>query len=247
MHYHLCDHIYIAQFQNELILLDTKKDKYTICFKEFSYTLLNLILEQKTILTEEFKFDLNSLGVTKTQYIQGFLDKNIIEEKETPYPFYIDLKNNSSGVSNIDWVLPLKKRKFYFNIHILEAFLQLIYINIYIKIKGLYSIIKLIKKYRNIELKYTIPSKKELEDLANIVNNACLLYPKRTKCLEWAITFVILALKRKWKCNLEIGVQNYPFVAHAWVECNEEVVMDSSKLRQGLAIILSEPFRKLKT
>ncbi len=60
------------------------------------------------------------------------------------------------------------------------------------------------------------------------------------------MTFVLLALRRRWKCNLEIGIQNYPF-ADAWVECDGKVVMDSQDLRTGLAIILNEPFRRLKT
>ena len=106
--------------------------------------------------------------------------------------------------------------------------------------------IQMIKNSRKKEESYTIPSKEDLAELAAIVNKACFVYPARTKCLEWAITFVLLSLKRKWKCNLEIGVQNYPFFAHAWVECDGKVVMDSQDLRKGLGIILNEPFRRIK-
>lgn len=113
--------------------------------------------------------------------------------------------------------------------------------------RGFYSTIQLIKRCRESQSNYIIPPMEDLRKLANIVNKACLIHPTRTKCLEWAMTFVLLALKRKWKCNLEIGVQNYPFFAHAWVECDGKVVMDSQDLREGLAIILNEPFRKLKS
>jgi hypothetical protein len=114
------------------------------------------------------------------------------------------------------------------------------------KFRGLYPTIQLIKKSRKNKIQYLIPTEEELHDLARIVNTACFLHPSRIKCLEWAMTFVLLALKQGWKCNLEIGVQNYPFFAHAWVECDGKVVMDSQYLREDLAIILNEPFRRLK-
>lgn len=233
MFYHLRNHIYIAQFQDELILLDTKQDKYTICFKQFSEILIGL-LEGKLFSSQNL------------DYIQTLIDDRIIEKKDTLYHFYIDRKLDSNGVSNVDWSLPLENKKVHLNVKVLSALMTLLRVNFYIKVRGLHSTIQLIKKSRKSKLDYIIPQDDELCDLANIVNKACLIYPTRTKCLEWAMTFVLLALKRKWKCNLEIGVQNYPFFAHAWVECNGKVVMDSEDLRRGLSIILNEPFRKLK-
>ena len=51
-----------------------------------------------------------------------------------------------------------------------------------------------------------------------------------------------MGLKRKWKCNLEIGVQNLPFAAHAWVKADDKVIADSKNLPETLSVILSEPF-----
>lgn len=233
MYYHLCDHIYIAQFRDEVILLDLKQDKYTICFKGLSEAFLKLF-SQKTIV--------NSFDV---KVIRSLINDAIIEEKEEAYPFYFDRKVHSKGVENVDWNLPLDDNHIPLNLDILKAFLMLLKINLYIKIQGFYSVIQLIKKTQKSKVNYIIPPKEELNHLARIMNKVCLLYPTRTKCLEWAVTFVLLALKRGWKCNLEIGVQNYPFIAHAWVECDGKVIMDSQDLREGLGIILNEPFRKL--
>ena len=247
MYYHLSDHIYIAQFQEEFIVLDTKQDSYTIIFKQFSVLLLEL-LNRKLPALEEAPFLSSSLQLSSTELapIQKLIDDNIIKLANNEYPFYIDRKVNSEGVSNVDWRLPLEDKKIPLSPQVLEAFIALIKVNFYIKTKGFYSAIKLIKKSKKSNINYIIPQDEELRNLANIVNKACLIYPTRTKCLEWAITFVLLALKRKWKCNLEIGVQNYPFMAHAWVECDGKVVMDSEDLKEGLAIILNEPFRKLR-
>ncbi len=249
MNYHLNDHVYVTQFRDELILLDTKKDKYMICFKQFSDVLISILKKDnaspndQTVSTSVFEFQHSSQELT---YIQKLLDDGVLKKKKLPYPFYIDQKPNSDGVSNVDWRLPLENKNVGINFDVVKAFLTLIKVNFYIKMRGLYLTIQLIKKTREKHSRYIIPQDEDLKDLANVVNKACLMYPNRTKCLEWAMTFVLLALKRKWKCNLEIGVQNYPFMAHAWVECDGKVVMDSQDLRDGLGIILNEPFRKLK-
>ena len=236
----MADHVYISQFQDELILLDTKKDKYTICSNEFSELLLALLDLKKPVLSEDFLLQ-------KVTAIQQLINEGIIERKKNPFTYYIDRKIDSEGVSNVDWTLPIEKKKVDFNFSVFQALVTLIYIHFCIKFKGLYSTIQLIKKSRKIGSNYIIPQGEELVCLANTVSKACFIYPKRTKCLEWAMTFILLALKRNWKCNLEIGVQNYPFFAHAWVECDGKVVMDSGDLRSGLSIILNEPFRKLIT
>lgn len=246
MRYHLQDHIYVTQFRDEFILLDTKKDKYMICFQEVAEQLVDLLEEKQSSSAALSSSKFQSPPLTNLTTIKNLLDDRIIEEKNTPFPFYIDLKPDSDGVSNIDWSLPLKNKNISFNFDVFRALMTLIKVNFYIKIRGFYNTIKLIKKFRKNNINYVIPSAKDLGDLANIVNKACLIYPSRTKCLEWAITFVLLALERGWKCNLEIGVQNYPFMAHAWVECDGQVVMDSQDLREGLGIILNEPFRKVK-
>lgn len=229
-------------FRDELVLLDAKQDKYTICSQQFNELLRDMI-EVESIDSRP-NFPLQSSQ--DLDNIRKLIDDKIIEKKDTPYPFYIDRKISSGGVSNVDWRLPLDSKKVKLNSSVLKALVTLLKVNFYIKIKGFYSIIQLIKKSQKTQSNYIIPQDEDLKNLANTVNKACLIYPTRTKCLEWAITFILLALKQKWKCNLEIGVQNYPFLAHAWVECNGKVIMDSQDLREGLAIILNEPFRKLK-
>ncbi len=237
MYYHLADHVYITQFRDELILLDTKQDRYSICLESFSRSLMNL-LEGKSR---------GSLNSSPNISVKNLIDSNIIKEASIPFPFGIDCKPHSDGVANVDWALPLEDATVSFNGKVLKAFMTLLRVNFCIKLKGFYAAVQLLKKARRKHETYHIPNDEDLSELAKIINKACLIYPTRTKCLEWAMTFVLLALEQKWKCNLEIGVQNYPFLAHAWVECNGKVVMDSQDLRKGLSIILNEPFRRLKS
>lgn len=232
-YYSFYEHIYITQFRDEVILLDTKEDKYTIYFKSFASTLLKIVHNKKLVESDK-------------DILQTLISAKIIHPQKTPYSFYTDCKVDSLGVSNIDWLLPLNEQKVSLGPVVIIALLRLIQVNSCIKFRGLYKTIMLIKKACKKNVEYIIPSDLELQQLASIVNKACLIYPSRTKCLEWAITYVLLALQKGWKCNLEIGVQNYPFMAHAWVECNGKVVMDSQNLRKGLGIILNEPFRREK-
>ncbi len=242
--YHLCAHVYASKFRDELILLDAKRDEYIICSKQLSEQLLELVDESYS-RSSFSPASAKKLSDDKTD-LEMLISNGIIEKKAGHYPYYIDQKTDSHGVSNVDWRLPLENKKMKLNLPVLEALITLVKVNFYIRIRGFYRAIQLITKSHKAQLSYIIPETAELENLARIVNKACLIYPTRTKCLEWAMTFVFLALKRKWKCNLEVGVQNYPFMAHAWVECDGKVIMDSQDLREGLAIILNEPFRRLK-
>ncbi len=233
IYYSLSPHIYITQFRDQVIVLDTKKDKYTICSSVFADVLLKVVHNQE-------------LEESDQNYLNILLSERIVHPQKIPYSFYTDCKSESAGVSNIDWRLPLNEEKLPLSFSVLNALRHLIKVNFYIKFLGFYQTILLIKKASKKKSDYFIPSEADLKHLANIVNKACLIYPSRTKCLEWAITYVLMALQKRWKCNLEIGVQNYPFMAHAWVECDAKVVMDSQEIREGLGIILNEPFRKEK-
>lgn len=242
--YHLSEHVYASKFRDEFILLDAKQDKYIICSNQLSELLLGLVGGPYSKSSFSPTSD-KKLSDNKTD-LEMLISNEIIEKKAGIYPYYIDQKTDSHGVSNVDWRLPLDGKKAKLNLPVLEALITLVKVHFCIQIRGFYRAIQLIKKAHKIQSNYIIPTTPELDDLARIVNKACIIYPKRTKCLEWAMTFVLLALKRKWKCNLEIGVQNYPFMAHAWVECDGKLIMDSEDLREGMAIILNEPFRRLK-
>ena len=232
-YFHLVPHIYIAQFRDQVILLDTKNDAYTICSETFGNILLGAASNKK--LTQESFDALDSL-----------LQAGILEKSNIPYPFYIDQKPDSVGVSNIDWRLPLNEKKTPFSLSVFKALWYLVKVNFYIKFLGFHRAIGLIQKAYKQKRKYIITNHENLDHLAGVVNKACLIYPSRTKCLEWAMTYILMALQKGWKCNLEIGIQNYPFMAHAWVECDGKIIMDSQDLRSGLAIILNEPFRRFK-
>jgi hypothetical protein len=47
---------------------------------------------------------------------------------------------------------------------------------------------------------------------------AAVFYPGRARCLEQSLALYVLLRRRGLPAELRLGVQPYPFTAHAWVE-----------------------------
>jgi hypothetical protein len=47
-----------------------------------------------------------------------------------------------------------------------------------------------------------------------------VFYPGRARCLEQSLALYVLLRRRGVAADLKLGVQPYPFNAHAWVELN---------------------------
>jgi hypothetical protein len=50
------------------------------------------------------------------------------------------------------------------------------------------------------------------------VATAAAFYPGRAECLEQSLTLFVLLRRRGLAAELRLGVQTFPFRAHAWVE-----------------------------
>lgn len=57
-----------------------------------------------------------------------------------------------------------------------------------------------------------------LEAVAERVATAAAFFPGRAECLEQSLTLYLLLRRRGVPVELRLGVQPYPFAAHAWVE-----------------------------
>jgi len=230
--YHLDDHIYLTFFRKEAIILDLKKDQYSIFSEDRTRQLKSLLAGQINDLLPQ----LQNNGILKNQTF------------DTPYPFSIDEKAHSTGVFTAGWKLPLPTEIPIIPLAqyrtVFEAWRVLFKVHWLLRLRGFYGLIKYLKKQRKNQINYTIPPVKDLQHLVNCLNKAALFYTKSTKCLEWATALSFLCLKRQWVCNLVIGAQNYPFIAHAWAEVDQQIVADSKDFPENLSIILTEPFRK---
>lgn len=64
---------------------------------------------------------------------------------------------------------------------------------------------------------------------------ATAFYPGRSRCLEQALVAFVLLRRRGVDARLRMGVQPYPFYAHAWVEVNGVALNETAELIAGLA------------
>jgi hypothetical protein len=64
----------------------------------------------------------------------------------------------------------------------------------------------------------------EVERAAYRVAVAAAFFPGRAVCLEQSLALYLLLRRRGVPAELRIGVQVYPFYAHAWVELHGEPV-----------------------
>lgn len=244
----LSDHTRVTFFKEQAIILDLRKDKYYVLNEQLSQLLLKGLT--KGLFFENNAYSLtsdNSDPISLNKFIQKLFSDNILNKENSLSltPTYFVKEEEKSGLENIDWRLPTSGVTIsLFDRKVLRCFLTLLKVRFYIKFLGFYSLIKMIKRKKPNDELLIQPSSKELKNLSDSLNKACLLFPRKIKCLEWAISFVLVSLSLKWHCNLVIGVQNFPFIAHAWVEHNGVVMFDDKLLTSHLSIILAEPFEK---
>lgn len=234
-------------FNNAIISLDLKKNVYGILPHDLSNH-LHLFLHHPFKKTNSFYLPVKSGTIGEKDLFDtfSFLSKEgflLSEPSHEPYLHPFHANEPSSGAANIDWRLDyttlLEKEKWF---HVLEAYGTLAQVLALSNGLGFYSLIKSLIKRKPIEAKEV--SSQAFLPLVRALNQACFYFPVRIKCLEWSVALCFMAFRRGFQCHMEIGVQNMPFMAHAWVRCGEEVIADSPDLPEDLSIILKEPWGK---
>ncbi len=249
MYIHFNNHIYVTFFRDEAIMLDLKDDSYQIYPESSALMIKELFSKRFQKDNFQCKIRIEDDSNDFSNFINTLLSNKIIKEDffSDSYSYKIDENHSAVGVSNIDWRLPLNyKPAPYWQKNTLKSLITLSRVHAIIKFRGFYGAIQLLKSTYKKSSQYKIPSQESIQALVKSVNSACMLFPKKTKCLEWDHTVVLRALKQNWEFNLVVGVQNYPFSAHAWAECNDQVIGDMQELRMNMARILVEPFRPCK-
>lgn len=246
MYFHISEGIYLSYFNNELIALDIEKDKYHILPEELS-------LKTEYALSNEFEKDgdkyvlLNrhntAIPDNFNESVHDLIDLRILSWNNHNQPNEKVLLKSacSAGAANIDWHMSRNDLFSKTNkVIILEAYISLVKVFVLMHLYGFRGLIDAIRK--NADKTCNLVKPEEFNVLVSALNKACFFFPVRTKCLEWSGALILLGLKKKLKCNLEIGVQNLPFAAHAWVRVGDKVIADTQDLPNTLSVILSEPF-----
>lgn len=74
--------------------------------------------------------------------------------------------------------------------------------------------------------------------LACNINLAVKMLNVEIKCLEFAYSLARMAFDEGLACRLNIGVQTFPFLSHAWIQGPNGVVFDRDDLEKDLAVMI---------
>jgi hypothetical protein len=66
---------------------------------------------------------------------------------------------------------------------------------------------------------------------------ATAFYPGRSKCLEQSVAGLVLLRRRGVPVEMRLGVQPYPFSAHAWLELDGVPVTESPEVVAHYALL----------
>lgn len=72
------------------------------------------------------------------------------------------------------------------------------------------------------------PRRLEAEQVARAVATAAAFFPGRAICLEQSVALHVLLRRSGHPAALRVGVQPYPFRAHAWVELDGVPVYENA-------------------
>ena len=106
---------------------------------------------------------------------------------------------------------------------LLRAWVELLRVDIQLTFRGFAAIHARVKKcQRNVS---TDPLR-TTSDICRALDVACVLYFKEVLCLQRSASTVCLLRGYGIPAELVIGVQQWPFRAHAWVEVESQIVND---------------------
>lgn len=213
-------HIKHIFLNNELILLDIKKDKYY-------FFNLNESLYLKNLLTTE-----NLLKDSKNQtFLENFCQVTTVPEN-------LNNIDNISGIDNYSW--NKVKNQFIGTTGKLSFSDKIIIIKFYLIIfqdPSLENRLKKFEKAKETLKESTIISKDIINSAIKFIHDISIYFPYYLKCLEYSLILGLFLLHKKQVCYFHIGIQKYNFLAHAWIERDNEVIGDSQFLKTNLAIL----------
>lgn len=231
---------YGAVCSNKFVLLCAVADDYSALEEEASLYLILILKSSLTKVGDRYHFEEKTNREYDEEklnhYIRYFTDSNLIEvtfcskrQNHVAYP------HCEGGIKEMEWVSRNKSDSSELWLTI-KALFHLRKINVAVNKGGMSGLINFLDALSHKTRNKTISVVKSLI-LASSLEKACLLYPKKTKCLIFAATLFSLHCEQKLNCDFAIGVQNLPFYAHAWIEVDGAVINDNPELQKKLAVI----------
>ena len=104
---------------------------------------------------------------------------------------------------------------------LLETYVELLRVEYWLMVFGFSEVYRNVKNFPRSRKRSEVRSAR---DICDLVDTACVLYFKQVRCLQRSVVMVRLLRGNGIPAELVIGVQHWPFRAHAWVESSGQIV-----------------------
>jgi hypothetical protein len=205
-----------ASFNSDVVVLDLSTDRFHILNEVTSERLNSALRGENAPLAEA----LQSAG-----YIE-------LSEAPTCIPPHVPM-----GMFEVRWMMPIVdaaptwKERF-------EAAIEVLKTNRDLKHASMHDVFRGIRRAQSASVLETQDRGFKLNALIAALNKAFALDRTGNKCLAYSYSLVRLLRRAGISATLVIGVRTKPFVSHAWVECDDEVIGDDRCLRAKLSVIM---------
>ena len=116
-----------------------------------------------------------------------------------------------------------------FGLRVFAAFCALATVDFLIKIVSFNALYTFV---RNWPVSKQTPGAQTIDEINDVVTRALTWYPKQAMCLQRSAVITNLLRSSGVPAQMIIGCQKLPFLVHAWVEVDHEVVNDRAKVQE---------------
>jgi len=117
---------------------------------------------------------------------------------------------------------------------VLESWLWLLYFDCIMHFRGFKRLHAVVREQ---EVHCVTTLKATNEYLCRAIDLACVFYFKRVQCLQRSAATAVLLRRRGWKAEMVLGAQLLPFLSHAWVEIDGQVVNDKPYITEIFQVL----------
>lgn len=242
----LKSNVFAAWASGELVLLDLVRDKYFGLDEPASRVLAKLISGSNFAHgVADTASENETQSITARLFSLGLIDS--VQENESFQLPVVFCAIEPGGLEECTW--QPQSSSFVINScavptasMIIKALMRLVNADWVLKLRRLKGIVEYIEaefSRRNSGLIHQDFSSIAL--LHNAVQRARRWYPRHVNCVTGSAALALLMLEYGALPKFVVGIQKYPFYAHAWVEYDNLVVNDSQRVRERLAPIISVP------
>ncbi len=113
-------------------------------------------------------------------------------------------------------------------VDLLRALMALFAFDLVLSFGGFGKLYRLVKRWSV----RGVPARAErTREVCDAVDRACTIYPKHALCLQRSAVTACLLRREGVDARMIIGCRKLPFMGHAWVEVDDQVVNDGAQVK----------------